>query len=723
MKLKITRNHLIRKVEAVGFLHPRMFWSFCRLLIWSLRLDKRSYMLLAKRIHHLGYFSGTQFQVKYLKEAYLIVQKFVSGQNMNVSSYPIGIVAGLPSIIPGNLRLLLRRRDPVAIRGCLAFLSIFRILKVPTVLKLQTITDPFKGISESLPALEIGRVFKSLRHWRFKTKEPLEFLRLNTAGPNGHAPNIFNLYKDLGAWYASPLRPSLERFITLLEGPASPFLARCQIAWNEPRFKTGNLGKLAVKEEAAGKARVFAIADLITQSVMHPLHKFLFSILKTIPTDGTFDQGAPLDRLLKLKKDGELGDHSFHSYDLSAATDRLPIKLQRDILGYYTGSEIADLWAKLLTDRDWIFQDSIPIRYSVGQPMGALSSWGMLALTHHYIILVAARRVGIFDFNHYAVLGDDVVIANDLVAASYHSLVTEWLGVDINLQKSLESRECFEFAKRLVTTEGEVTPPGPKNVLLALKSISGIPSLLLDLVNKGWLITEEEADAYLERVPSVRRKSALKELLWCVKGPFGFIPTASGLSSSMRLNSSQLAIELDSLLTSIDDALGEVKYKHWSTYVEKSHKVLSQISERLANWELNYGPLPLFRYIYTLYEKDFMELVLAMPSHRSLQLYAPLDPQERYPDDWVPRAMKEIQSQIREEDDHPVAPISNPFVVEKVSLPFQTSVKSVNFFQEVRRIDKARVIREYSYPLIARRPRPRPKAEFIAPGPYAYPLW
>lgn len=57
--------------------------------------------------------------------------------------------------------------------------------------------------------------------------------------------------------------------------------------------------------------------------------------------------------------------------------------------------------------------------------MGALSSWAMLALTHHYIVLVAARRVGLFDFTHYAILGDDIVIANDLVAATYHSIVTD----------------------------------------------------------------------------------------------------------------------------------------------------------------------------------------------------------------------------------------------------------------------------------------------------------
>jgi hypothetical protein len=107
-----------------------------------------------------------------------------------------------------------------------------------------------------------------------------------------------------------------------------------------------------VKEEAAGKARVFAITDAITQSVLYPVHKYLFSLLRDLPMDGTFDQGAPLARLLELQKEGALKGHRFHSYDLSAATDRLPIGLQRDILGYYIGSELAGLWADLLTKRD-----------------------------------------------------------------------------------------------------------------------------------------------------------------------------------------------------------------------------------------------------------------------------------------------------------------------------------------------------------------------------------
>jgi hypothetical protein len=54
--------------------------------------------------------------------------------------------------------------------------------------------------------------------------------------------------------------------------------------------------------------------------------------LKRLETDGTFDQLKPIERLLANK---EYTDQYF-SFDLSAATDRLPVELQRDILEMFT---------------------------------------------------------------------------------------------------------------------------------------------------------------------------------------------------------------------------------------------------------------------------------------------------------------------------------------------------------------------------------------------------
>jgi hypothetical protein len=94
----------------------------------------------------------------------------------------------------------------------------------------------------------------------------------------------------------------------------------------------------------------------------------------------------------------------------------------------------------------------------------------MLALTHHVIVQVAAMRVGQLSFSSYALLGDDIVIADEAVAKSYHMIMTEILGVEINLSKSLVSSNSFEFAKRLVTMDGEVSAVGAKNLLVGLKS-------------------------------------------------------------------------------------------------------------------------------------------------------------------------------------------------------------------------------------------------------------
>lgn len=52
-------------------------------------------------------------------------------------------------------------------------------------------------------------------------------------------------------------------------------------------------------------------------------------------------------------------------------------------------------WASLLTSREYEFSSARygirgKLKYSVGQPMGALSSWAMLALTHHFLVQMAA---------------------------------------------------------------------------------------------------------------------------------------------------------------------------------------------------------------------------------------------------------------------------------------------------------------------------------------------
>jgi hypothetical protein len=54
----------------------------------------------------------------------------------------------------------------------------------------------------------------------------------------------------------------------------------------------------------------------------------LADLLYNIPEDGTHNQLKPVKALIESNK----GSREFNSLDLSNATDRLPVKLQADIL-------------------------------------------------------------------------------------------------------------------------------------------------------------------------------------------------------------------------------------------------------------------------------------------------------------------------------------------------------------------------------------------------------
>jgi len=108
------------------------------------------------------------------------------------------------------------------------------------------------------------------------------------------------------------------------------------------------------------------------------LHDYLSEILRSLPNDGTFDQEASFKR--SLRKAGT--SKKAFSYDLSSATDRLPVEIQEVLLNYLFKSDLGTCWRQLLTLRDYVIPSSgsdygislTKVRYAVGQPMGALSS-------------------------------------------------------------------------------------------------------------------------------------------------------------------------------------------------------------------------------------------------------------------------------------------------------------------------------------------------------------
>lgn len=124
-------------------------------------------------------------------------------------------------------------------------------------------------------------------------------------------------------------------------------------------------GKIGVVYDQAGKARIIGISNYWLQCCLKPLHVGLFHLLEKIKSDGTFNQLRPFVNLFTT------GPKKLFSYDLSSATDRLPLEIQKDILNIL-GQNLGTDWKDLL-DLPFLYRGNL-IKYAVGQPMGAYSS-------------------------------------------------------------------------------------------------------------------------------------------------------------------------------------------------------------------------------------------------------------------------------------------------------------------------------------------------------------
>lgn len=186
---------------------------------------------------------------------------------------------------------------------------------------------------------------------------------------------------------------------------------------------------------------MIAILDFWSQTALAPLHSAVGKVLARLsPNDCTFDQ-KQFARALPLSG-------PYYSFDLSNATDRMPLLLQKAVLARMIGATKAEAWARILVgyEYDTNVQPS-SVRYAAGQPMGAYSSWPIMALTHHFIVQLAALRARVDDYRGYALLGDDLVLTDERVAREYQELL-RILDMPYSAAKTHVSIDTYEFAKR-----------------------------------------------------------------------------------------------------------------------------------------------------------------------------------------------------------------------------------------------------------------------------------
>lgn len=454
---------------------------------------------------------GSAFTIKWLKACSVALQRKIGDNPMRSlraidKDLPLPrLTNGVPRFINPLDRGLIRNGHLGTIRFYLGLLNLYRVLEAPGVLKLSTITEPFKGDTQYLEDLKLMISSKKLIFFdllpgfekiRGMSLSPRHFIMSRSASPSNKMaahgiftdvllmnkyrpdlwqdildylyitkPKVTKFVRQLQFAYATAM--SLEKGIVVQSNGKVAFRAGLNYkpSAEEGHYEGSALSQFAIKVEPAGKLRLFALVDTVTQSTMAPLHDACFALLKLIPNDGTFNQ----ELSIKRSQTKAVNANKAFSFDLTAATDRLPavlISLLFEEIWKLPG--LGSLWLSIMTNRDFAFTDKAaetykvsrgPYRYAVGQPMGALSSWAGLALIHHWLVQLAAAKVHIRNYGDlsafvwceaYEILGDDLVIFDSDIADEYLLIMTG-IGCEININKSIISRNrpVFEFAKRL----------------------------------------------------------------------------------------------------------------------------------------------------------------------------------------------------------------------------------------------------------------------------------
>jgi hypothetical protein len=312
----------------------------------------------------------------------------------------------------------------------------------------------------------------------------------------------------------------LEEWKKTPKSPQEFGISPSKLIRQDKDFKGGILSRISFIPEACGKLRVVAILDGFSQLALRPLHDDLFSVLKGIPQDGTHSQEGLFSYLKGISSLAQVGGKGWwkkpstafptywSSLDISKATDMIPKELYQILLSSLYGSDdYARSILGLMTDREYkVDKNSIVlkkskqrkllpdfVRYTRGQPMGALGSFALLGLWHHAWIQFAAHRIGL-DIKTYGVTGDDLVLCESdstrPVSKSYLHQCSVF-GIPISLPKSYLSPYFFNFLNRLVVNGVEVSPASLREEL-QVKDLTSRLSRTVRLLTRGFGNLEDD---------------------------------------------------------------------------------------------------------------------------------------------------------------------------------------------------------------------------------------
>lgn len=430
---------------------------------------------------------GTVWTIKRIKLIRLVVTRYLVGDPLNKVDDLLGISAGFPKSIM-FIKNMIDSGDPKQIRFVITLLVISRAMTGDGKADYGSITAPFSGQFKTIDKTFVKKFVEDFKLILYRQSLSVSDLAFTMkGGPKGqalltsvHAIGDWNgprwaaavlivglngaqLIKDLWMSFRDHIKNDL------VQQKVNTFR---EIGYSD-KIKTR---RLSLVNDPELKVRVIGIVDYFSQQILAGLSDQLFNLLRLFPQDRTFTQDPHISKLEGSK---------FHSFDLKNATDRFPIDLQQQLLSEMLGGAYAAAWKSIMVHEPFASPEGDFLRYEVGQPMGAKSSWAMFTLSHHMLVQYAAFLTGNYPTQDYILLGDDIVITNDEVAQKYVELCTG-IGVEISAMKTHVSETTYEFAKRWFHNGVEVSGYPISIIVSTIKAPLELLSGVMQLSERGY---------------------------------------------------------------------------------------------------------------------------------------------------------------------------------------------------------------------------------------------
>lgn len=231
------------------------------------------------------------------------------------------------------------------------------------------------------------------------------------------------------------------------------------------------------KKGGGTELRDIAVPNRFIQQALVPAAARLYKLVRCLPQDATFDQSR-----FDTKIQNRVNNRTLYqgSVDLSKATDNLPLAWGRKVVTVLIERFWESAWivpkptsedgliAKAFASKPELpaeereVWDSLDLfwtiarakwedgswyqEWKVGQPLGSLPSFAMLAITHNLLVESLALSQGL-GHSPYVILGDDIVILNRKLRSRYIRELTS-RSIPLSLHKSFSGR-LSEFAGKI----------------------------------------------------------------------------------------------------------------------------------------------------------------------------------------------------------------------------------------------------------------------------------